>query len=412
MQKAITGLMGLIVLAACSQQNGSLDNSNPGIGPQAALVACNNFTNNPARLDRYFNPCKGYLQVPAPGYWGSRLAVHTDGSIAYLVENGSNWKIYRYSADGKTLISTTSAQADTSYGLLALQSDGKAIAVSGSSTGFWTVKRFNIDGSLDTAFVADTVTGMVTSHPTALVVQPDNKILVAGSIYPDQFAVFRYTQDGRFDTSFNATGYEGEAITEAKAMALAPDGKIVLAALGSRTVGPGNQLVLVRINPSGGIDRSFGSQGLAIDPREIFTDASYLAIQPDGKVLVSAREDNGIREDYLLRFEASGAIDASFGTNGETRVSLYSIKGLVLLSDGKILVQSVENIIRFLPNGTIDPSGWWSISYGAPVSTSTAQHWGSIQKLPGSNDRILVGLGLIQNSNSAPMFPYLIRLQN
>lgn len=410
MRKVLTGLVGLALLASCGQQDTS-----PDAQAAANPRTCVNFLNNPDRIDRFFNPCLGYKQVPAPGYLAGALGIHSDGSIALLALSSAypqTWRIYRYSGDGTARLSVTPTQTDTSSNLMALQSDGKAIAVSSDATGFWRLKRFNLDGSVDTTFVADGLSGIISSKANTIVVQPDNKILVAGSIYPEQFSVLRYTQDGQLDPSFGSGGYVGLGLKEARAMALQGDGKIVLGFLDENNLGPASELGLLRLNPDGTLDAGFGIGGLAEDTRQIFSEVYFMAIQPDGKIVMAVyQEPSYQRGSYLMRFNSSGTPDTSFGNQGEVNVNpLYYLSGMFLQSDGKIVVGVLGNsrFERYNPDGTLDPSGHRFLSSGDNRVRGLDLTYSAILKLPGSDDRFLISAGS-QSSDNSPLNPIIFR---
>jgi uncharacterized delta-60 repeat protein len=142
---------------------------------------------------------------------------------------------------------------------VALQSDGKIVLVgtttaTDDSTNI-AVARLNDDGTLDSAFGADTLDGtpdgvvglsLGTGNDvgTAIVVQADGKILVAGYTTPanetTNAAVVRLLSDGKLDTAFGQGNADGspDGVTTislgigndfAYAMALTADGKILVA---------------------------------------------------------------------------------------------------------------------------------------------------------------------------------------
>jgi hypothetical protein len=54
---ALLALSNLALLASCGQQVIQAE------AQAAAIRACNNFTNNLKRVDRFFNPCRVYLRM-------------------------------------------------------------------------------------------------------------------------------------------------------------------------------------------------------------------------------------------------------------------------------------------------------------------------------------------------------------
>ena len=103
--------------------------------------------------------------------------------------------------------------------------------------------------------------------------QTDGKIVLAGTRnhgFSPNIAVIRYNADGTLDTSFDGDGIVTTAVagssgSQATALAIQPDGKIVVAGTSTQS---GNTLyTVVRYNLNGSLDMSFDGDG-------IFTDAS------------------------------------------------------------------------------------------------------------------------------------------
>lgn len=148
---------------------------------------------------------------------------------------------------------------------VAVQTDGKLIAVGSSSSGA-LVARYNTDGSLDASFWAGGRTFEAFSSQgivTAVKVQSDGKIVVAGSSQGD-FAVTRFNGDGSLDISF---GTGGRVITpvgvsgdEPTAMTIQTDGKLIVAG-GSYVEGSYGNFALVRYNANGSLDTTFDADG-------------------------------------------------------------------------------------------------------------------------------------------------------
>jgi len=202
------------------------------------------------------------------------------------------------------------------------------------------------------------------------------KILLAGStdIYGNaDFALARYTKAGIPDSSF---GNNGIVITdimnfgdEAYAMALQSDGKIVAGGYAKDYSGHAS-FCLVRYNANGSIDSSFSNGGKMVRPL-LGDDYIYaVAIQPNGKIVAAGHSNT---EVGLLRCNADGSPDNSFGTNGLMHTDFTGdfsgfseANGLILLPSGKIVVggsirydfySTVDFLlIRYNSNGTVDSS--------------------------------------------------------
>jgi uncharacterized delta-60 repeat protein len=186
-------------------------------------------------------------------------------------------------------------------------------------------------GDLDTSFgTAGSVLFTDAStyiRTNAVIVQPDGKILLGGlarSSAGDDYAVIRLQANGVIDSSFGSNGEFkfGAPTGGATAMALQADGKIVLAGGNRQTMD------LVRVNANGTLDTSFGASGrttLQPTPQDILSGASALAILPNGQILVGGSNYlNSAANKWNFavgRLNVNGSLDTTFGTNGFTTTS-------------------------------------------------------------------------------------------
>lgn len=248
----------------------------------------------------------------------------------------------------------------------ALQPDGKIIAAGVSratvNNDDFALVRYNTDGSLDTGFDSDgIVTSDIGNGPASgsrVIVQPDGKI-VAAAQWRFAYALTRYDTDGAVDTSFGSGGrvwvFPGSSILD---LVLQPDGKILV--VGSNG---GSRTIISRYNPEGSLDASFGSGGLVTT--NIFTGVK-MAVQPDGKILVTGMRAVKFSQFFVVaRFNPDGSFDTTFDGDGYTSTSGIAGAGPVVAQpDGKIVAggnsngsggpSSVFALIRYNANGTID----------------------------------------------------------
>jgi serralysin len=237
-------------------------------------------------------------------------------------------------------------------------------------------------GQLDPTFGGD---GKVTTHfagetdaaARAVAIQTDGKLVVAGdsfgSVSADRFALARYKLDGSLDSSFGGDGkvrthFAGESDAAASAVAIQADGKIVAA--GYSFVGF-NRFALARYNLDGSLDSSFGGDGKVITHfAEGSSDvASAVAIQTDGQIVAAGRsQEAGQVRFALARYNPNGALDSSFGADGNGRVTTQFpgsalASALAIQDDGKIVAAGASQVshrrfalARYDSNGTLDPS--------------------------------------------------------
>ncbi len=236
---------------------------------------------------------------------------------------------------------------------MALQPDGKIIAVGHTITGnlSFAVYRFNPDGTPDVSFGAGgAVFPQVVGGANDVVVQPDGKIIIVGignahtPNYPD-FAVVRLNPNGSPDNSFGAGGIviteirTGIVSDEPGSVALQPDGKIVVLGT-SVTIGSPNPLIaLVRYNPNGSLDLGFGESG------KIFQSLRNVPVFLDVPLVhdVALQPDGKIviaRQGLgIVRCNPDGSVDRSFAANGifSPMSGSFGVTGIALQPDGKIV---------------------------------------------------------------------------
>jgi uncharacterized delta-60 repeat protein len=285
------------------------------------------------------------------------VALQTDGKI---VVGDDGFALTRYNSDGSLDTSfgnggsVPALQSGTSFadGVL-VEPDGNIIA-SGNGTNFG-LARFDSSGNLDLSF-GDAGTATVdfgsSSQAHSFVGQPDGKLVVAGRAEPGtdiDFALVRYNTDGSLDMTF---GTGGEVTTdfaagtdEAFGVTLQADGKIVAAGVAGNASGL-EDLALVRYNADGSLDASFGTGGkVTTDIALIGEHAESVKIQSDGKIVVAGYSEvgPGTKTDFvLLRYNSDGTLDSSFGSGGKVVTNIGAqidqANGVVLQPDSKILV--------------------------------------------------------------------------
>jgi uncharacterized delta-60 repeat protein len=281
------------------------------------------------------------------------------------------------------------ANSDSSASSATLQPDGKIVIVgrtgpSGQSEGFYSfaVARLKPDGSLDSSFGSE---GLVVTDfnneadsASSVVIQSDGKIVVGGTrrtLQPNSFnfALVRYNSDGSLDQTFGiggkvATDFEESPREGISILFLQADGKIL--ALGSLS-SPGSQaqIGLVRYNTNGTLDSTFGNSGKVeislLGDRTTFLDG--LAIQPDGKILISGTyvynrpncsptKTNPCTafQPFLLRYNQQLQLDRKFGRRFGMEFSLDKFAGISLMSNGHILIGGFPLARLYSPNGRLE----------------------------------------------------------
>ena len=364
-------------------------------------------------------------------YGVSALALQPDGKAVLGGTTGSEFALYRFLADGTPDTGFgTGGRTLTDFGIesgiaarinsIAIYPDGRIVAIGYQETWInaalrphdFALARYLSDGMPDTTFGTDgkIVTSFDYRQANALAaaIQADEKIVLAGIVdYSDlglptsgasvpwrgHVALARYDPDGSLDATF---GNNGIATTDVEdnskdslsdVVTVQADGKIVAAvtSLGPLDVDFG----VVRYNPDGTLDGSFGNAG------RVTTDFSWdhppagcqyygspsitadyphaLALQPDGKIVVAGTSVcNDLSQNVfaLARYNPDGSLDATFGAGGKVLTHfgtryVASAEAIALQPDGKLVVAGTARVkkagppmeialARYHPDGSLD----------------------------------------------------------
>ncbi|HYV94841.1 MAG TPA: delta-60 repeat domain-containing protein, partial [Chitinophagales bacterium] len=142
--------------------------------------------------------------------------------------------------------------------------------------------------------------------------------------------------NGKVTTDFSGVDDSGNSI------AVQSDGKLVFA--GYSDNGSDYDIAVVRYNADGSLDNSFGTNGKVTT--SIGGDDDYglsVALQSDDKIVVSGCSYNGLNNDFaVVRYNSDGSLDNNFGTGGKVTTALGSFGevaySMVIQSDGKIIL--------------------------------------------------------------------------
>jgi uncharacterized delta-60 repeat protein len=290
---------------------------------------------------------------------GAGIALQPDGKIIVVgttnVGPASEIAVVRYNADGSLdttfdndgfALAGVSALADEGLSVKT-QFDGK-IVVSGYASiagdAAFLVARFDTDGSRDSTFGTN---GIVTTNvgvgpspfpetAQSIAIQPDGNIVAVGwaptPTSPSDVAVVRYTSSGALDTTFGTGGIvrtaPGIALDFAFGVEIQPDGRIVVAA-GTFTATGGPDVAVLRYNADGSLDTTFGGgDGIvitAIGPGGSQDAGLGLVLQPDGRIVITGTgtpPGGGTTDLALVRYNADGSLDATFGGIGNPTVEV------------------------------------------------------------------------------------------
>jgi uncharacterized delta-60 repeat protein len=254
--------------------------------------------------------------------------------------------------------------------------------------------RYGINGALDTTFNG---TGKVTTGfpgtdelGYSITLQSDNKILVGGSLFTAtdfDFGLIRYNTDGTLDNTFGTGGivttdffnnYEEGFIVKVQS-----DGKILVAG-GPINISTDDDFGIVRYNPNGTLDNTFGVGG------QVSTDffggadiVNSLVIDSNGNILVVGEVFNGIDYDFgIARYDINGNLDPTFGIGGKYSLDIVPgnndfPRSIILEGSDKIVIagDSTDGVnsnfivvrlnLEIAPVANNDVAG---TSFGTPVT--------------------------------------------
>ncbi|HEX3327576.1 MAG TPA: hypothetical protein VHV50_11320, partial [Actinomycetota bacterium] len=202
-------------------------------------------------------------------------------------------------------------------------------------------------GDLDTTFSGD---GKQTtdfpfgfSQANATVSQPDGKVVAVGSVLRstsgdlsfNDFALARYNGNGTLDTTFSGDGKQRIDFgldDQATGVALQPDGKIVV--VGVTGFGgvccTSHSFALARFNANGTLDTTFSGDGKQTTQFGDDAGAAGVALQDDGKIVAvgdtCTGDPDAVCDFALARYDSSGLLDATFSGDGKQTTDFGSIR--------------------------------------------------------------------------------------
>jgi uncharacterized delta-60 repeat protein len=196
-------------------------------------------------------------------------------------------------------------------------------------------------GGLDPTYgIGGTATVSVPSdfNPTDVAVQGDGKVVIVGELRTGgdvDIAVVRLNTDGSMDASFSNDGFfqiSRPSNTEtASAVAIQADGKIVVT---GSTTRPDRDFFVARLTTGGSLDTSFSSDGITfvvfdLDPTDRDDTAFDVAIRSNGKIVLVGRAEDGATDlDFAMAvLNSDGSLDTTFDTDGELTAGVGSGDG-------------------------------------------------------------------------------------
>jgi uncharacterized delta-60 repeat protein len=361
----------------------------------------------PGFPDPSFGGGDGYVVVDLDGFdYGADVVVRANGQIMVggqtngesevaagvlgAVVDAADFAILRLNGDGGVdtgygggdgWASVDIADDDIATGIHVLV-NGKGLLTGFSyaaGTPGFAVARFTAAGAPDTTFSGDGVNRIVFPGKQAFSKQsvrmPSGKLVLAGYVVGgatgSDFGLARFKANGALDVTFSGDGRQTTSFGEddgANGLIRLPNGKLV--AVGWSNNEADGKVALVRYNPSGSLDTTFGGgDGKAtanLDPGDP-GEAGYRVVRlGSGKLVVLAYSK---ADFWLVRFNGNGTIDTTFG-GGDGKVMFEAgdfgswLNGFAV-KNGKFIVvghdgfgfDEFENdgwVMRFNGNGSPD----------------------------------------------------------
>jgi uncharacterized delta-60 repeat protein len=310
-----------------------------------------------------------------------------------------------FSGDGKIIPSTPNPEFDYHPFDLATRSDGKYFVLASrnmlsnqSAPAVMHICRYNVAGNLDTTYNGtgcnNPVIGIIEGSPGIayrMAVLNDGSVLVAGQVDVDpnpaiSFSgfVYKLTPEGVQDPVFGAN--LAYVLLKPPGCEWCSPGGIEAAADGGAYVFGSNQFSIswvAKILANGNLDPAFGAGGYAlfsyanlhniVNPRELTHSASR---DSQGRLyhcgVIQVGNNNNQRLIAIARLTAAGNLDTGFSVDGRVLMPFNDVLPNSDLDRCKVdaqdrLVVSVEvgggdglssdyGVMRFLPNGDLDPT--------------------------------------------------------
>lgn len=316
--------------------------------------------------------------IPSSGTINAIILQPDESVIAVGSANfsGQTPQIMRINSNGTRDAGFTDIFPGAALVHLARQTDGKLIVVGNFQIMNPAIRngivRLNTDGTLDMSFNASGSTGTIRTI-SAVGLQSDGKAIPVGRF--DNFNgspaedYLRLNTDGSRDSSFvsNSVGYYGRVY----ALVRQQDGKII-AGIGS-DFGNETKVNGVRINGIVRLNKDYSVDMTFTSPLAVSSAVLNLALQTDGKILISGNLYVNQNTFSLLRLNGNGTLDTGFNPPPNLRIP-------VVQTDGRIIAAAVNGteIVRLNSNGSLDNTFTVNMGSGSFIQALTLQTDGKL----------------------------------
>lgn len=200
-------------------------------------------------------------------------------------------------------------------------------------------------GDLDTSFnYSGTIIKDISNeidNGFAVLVQPDNKVLMVGSA-GSGVGMARFKENGTIDETFGTNGIVqtiiGNNNIHGTSAVLQSNGKVIVG--GGYHNQSSSSFIILRYNANGSLDSSFGTNGYIIP--DFGNGCNDIALQEDGKIIAVGYDYVEFDNSFALaRFTSEGALDSTFGNGGFVRTPILTnfneLNAVTINSNEKII---------------------------------------------------------------------------
>ena len=252
------------------------------------------------------------------------------------------------------------------------------------------VIKLNENGAMDSTFAHNGI--WISEEPDTredfreILIQDDGKIVIAGATVivgqtESSSIIVRLNPNGTLDDSFGQNGFVKTNVPDSYNTRFAGLNSKEDIITGGFLLGIDTKAILIKFTKEGEVDLSFGTDGIMID-NSVPTGFAYeLAFQSDDKILLVAGVTTLFGRDFgLTRYNEDGTLDSTFGTNG--KISTDFLQGsntahsIVVQEDGKIIL-----------------SGFLGITPNHDYAISRYDSLGVLDSSFGNNGKIITDLG-------------------
>ena len=229
-----------------------------------------------------------------------------------------------------------------------------------------------------------------------------------------------FGQAGTLDPSFGGDGIVYTvlgnffySIDAPQSIKVLPDGKILVAE-SNISADNGDSYGLVQYNSNGSLDTAFGAGGSVLT-ESANGNLTSMVVQPDGKIVVAGNKNSDNQVFQLIRYLPDGSLDPSFGSGGIVLADIGNYadpRSLALQADGKIVAAGLSynganndvTVARYNQDGTLD------VTFGnsGVVMTDIANHNDYAQAVAIQTDGKIVVAAMYNNgvTNNFPLIRY------